>query len=95
MTEIAIHPTAVVVIKWPSANVPARASVEVSLDNGDTWNLAELNDGNVEVLVAHPNVPDLDTSAIVAPGPGVHRMFVRFAEDAERVVLDAGTLVVD
>lgn len=95
MSEIAIHPTAVVVVKWPAADVPVGASVEVSLDNGDTWHAGVITAGNVEVLVAHPDVANPDPSAIVAPWPGVHRMFVRFTDTPERVVLDGGILVVD
>lgn len=75
-------------ISGPSAALVDPAAVSVSFDATTTWHPVEAATGGVRVLVG----PASDVGALP---PGIHRVIVKVAADAETPILDAGAVVIE
>lgn len=74
--------------------LPSAGSVQASIDNGTTWNVATINgDGTAQLLVAHPSVTSPPSGAVVAT-VGSNQMWLMFTDTPEIVKRRAGTLVI-
>jgi hypothetical protein len=78
-------------VLWPIAEQPVGSTLEVSFDEGATWNPLTVDGAEARALVAGPDATGNPAGTVVLP-LGSHRAWIRATANPELVYRYAGVV---